>query len=1074
MLARSGCTTSTDHHYVFPRGAGDLLAAEIDAAASVGLRFHPCRGSMDLGRSSGGLPPDEVVEDRDVILAATEAAIDRWHDPSPESMLRIAVAPCSPFSVTGELMGESAELARRHGVRLHTHLAETREEEAFCLERYGVRPVEYLDDLGWIGPDVWLAHCVHLSRDEIDRLAATGTAWRTARAPTRGWAPASRRSTDLVGAGGRGGAGSRRRRIATRAGELAGELRQALLVARLRGGPEAMTARRALELGTIHGARCLGREAEIGSLEAGKLADVALWRLDDVDHAGIADPVAALVLGAPPRVETLLVGGRAVVEGGRPVGCDDDEVARAWPSRAPGWRREHHAHPDPRGIGQSVRRTDGVPKVTGRFAYSSDLQADGMLWGATLRSPHPSARVRGIEIAPALAVPGVRAVLTHEDVPGPQGLRDGGRRPAGPGLGRGALPGRAGGDRGGRRARDGPARGRAGSRSTTSPCRRWPTPRPPCGPGPAPCTRAATCCATSRSATATAGRRRRRGARRLRGGDAGPGLPGAGVRPRRARRGRRRSTCYLATQWLHVDQGQVAASLGLPPERTRLHLAGVGGAFGGREDLSMQVHVCDAGAPHRAPGEDGLLARGVVLRPRPSPPGPHELRARGDPGRAPGLRAGPARARRRGLRLQLDGRHRQRGVLLVRALRRAERHHRRVLLYTNNPPCGAMRGFGVVQVAFAHESQMDRLAGALGMDPVELRVRNALQTGMPIITGQEVNGPAPVRELLDRLRAMPLPPAAASDPPDPRERPGGVSNVTRGEGVRRGVGYAVGYKNIAFAEGFDDYSTARVRLSLAGGAPLCEVHTAAAEVGQGLITVQEQIARTELGVERVVVLPADTTVGSAGSSSASRQTWMTGGAVRAACAAVRERLAERGEGPLEDLLAVGPVEETRVYRHRPTRALDPETGQGDSHVAFAFAAHRAVCDVDTELGLVRVVEIATTQDVGRVINPQAVEGQIQGGIAQGLGLALMEEIRMGDGRVLNASFTDYLLPTSLDMPPVRMEILETPHPRRPLRPERRRGAADHRLHAGHRRRLRDATGRPLPRVPLRPDDIVGG
>ena len=225
-------------------------------------------------------------------------------------------------------MRESAELARRHGVRLHTHLAETREEEAFCLERYGVRPVEYLDGLGWLGPDVWLAHCIHLSREEVDRLAATGTG--VAHCPSSnarlgaGIAPV----TDLVGAGGWVGLGADGA-ASHEGGELGGELRQALYLARLRGGPEAMTARRALELGTIHGARCLGREAEIGSLEAGKLADVALWRLDDVDHAGIADPVAALVLGPPPRVETLLVGGRVVVEGGRAAAHDEDEIARA-------------------------------------------------------------------------------------------------------------------------------------------------------------------------------------------------------------------------------------------------------------------------------------------------------------------------------------------------------------------------------------------------------------------------------------------------------------------------------------------------------------------------------------------------------------------------------------------------------------------------------------------------------------------------------------------------------------------------------------------------------------------------
>src|SRR5581483_8572245 len=256
---------------------------------------------------------------------------------------------------------------------------------------------------------------------------------------------------------------------------------------------------------------------------------------------------------------------------------------------------------------------------------------------------------------------------------------------------------------------------------------------------------------------------------------------------------------------------------------------------------------------------------------------------------------------------------------------------------------------------------------------------------------------------------MPMPPDVRAD--DLRELPGGVSNTTHGEGVKRGVGFAVGFKNVGFSEGFDDYSTARVRLSMDGGEPLVEVHTAAAEVGQGIVTVQAQIARTELGVERVKVLTPDTRVGSAGSSSASRQTYVTGGAVKAACEAVRERW-EAGE----EL----PIEETIEWRHKPTYPLD-EGGQGDAHVQFAFSAHRAVVDVDTDLGLVRVVELATAQEVGKAMNPQALEGQIEGGSAQGLGLALLEEIQVKDGKVLNASFTDYLLPTILDMPPVRIE-----------------------------------------------------
>ncbi|MGH3517918.1 MAG: 8-oxoguanine deaminase [Haloechinothrix sp.] len=327
-LAKSGCTTSTDHHYVFPTSGGDLLAAEIEAATRLGVRFHPCRGSMDLGRSAGGLPPDEVVEDREAILAATEDAIDRWHDPAADAMVRVAVAPCSPFSATGDLMRESAELARRKGVRLHTHLAETAEEEAFAREAFGCSPVEYIEDLGWLGDDVWLAHCVHLDDAAVKRFAHTGTG--VAHCPTSnarlgaGMAPVR----DLLDAGAPVGLGVDGA-ASNEWSSLGDELRQAALVARLRGGPDALTVRESLALGTIGGARCLGRADEIGSLEPGKLADIALWRIDGLGHAGIEDPVAALVLGPRPPLARLFVGGRTVVSDDRLTTVDESDLARA-------------------------------------------------------------------------------------------------------------------------------------------------------------------------------------------------------------------------------------------------------------------------------------------------------------------------------------------------------------------------------------------------------------------------------------------------------------------------------------------------------------------------------------------------------------------------------------------------------------------------------------------------------------------------------------------------------------------------------------------------------------------------
>jgi OHCU decarboxylase len=387
-----------------------------------------------------------------------------------------------------------------------------------------------------------------------------------------------------------------------------------------------------------------------------------------------------------------------------------------------------------------------------------------------------------------------------------------------------------------------------------------------------------------------------------------------------------------------------------------------------------------------------------------------------------------------------------------------------------------MRGFGAVQVAIAHEAQMDKLAAQLGIDPVELRIANAMRPGTRMPTGQIIRAPAPVAELLERVRAMPLPPEPGDGGRDLRELPGGVSNTTHGEGVRRGVGYAVGIKNVGFSEGFDDYSTARVRLSIEGGEPLVEVHTAAVEVGQGLVTVQAQIARTELGVERVAVLTADTQVGSAGSSSASRQTYVTGGAVKAACEAVRDRLPADPRTmtaqELGALLGDDAIEETVEWRHRETYPLD-ENGQGDAHVQFAFSAHRAVVDVDVELGLVRVVELATAQEVGKAMNPQALEGQIQGGSAQGLGLALFEEIQIKDGKVLNASFTDYLLPTILDMPPMQIEILEHPDPEAPYGLKGVGEPPHISTPPAVVAALRAASGRPLTRIPVRPEHIVG-
>jgi CO/xanthine dehydrogenase Mo-binding subunit len=375
-----------------------------------------------------------------------------------------------------------------------------------------------------------------------------------------------------------------------------------------------------------------------------------------------------------------------------------------------------------------------------------------------------------------------------------------------------------------------------------------------------------------------------------------------------------------------------------------------------------------------------------------------------------------------------------------------------------------MRGFGAVQVCFAHEAQMDLLARELDIDPVELRLLNALKTGDTLPTGQVLTGSMPVADVIRRTAEL-EPPPAEELPREAIRLPGGAGNTTRGEGVKRGVGFAVGFKNLCYSEGFDDSCAARVRLRADGSA---EVHCAAAEVGQGVTNVILQVARTELGTQDVTLAAGKTsTVASSGSASASRMTWMASGAVREACrAALAEREAQGG----------GEVDVERIYRHSPTGPLDPETGQvvtERAHVAFATSAMKVVAEVDVDLGLTRVVWIGTAQDVGRAINPQAVEGQIEGGTAQGLGLALMEEILTRDGRILNPNFTDYLIPTALDMPPVESVLVEEAEPDAPYGAKGVGEPPTVVSTAAIVAALRDATGRPLTRAPVRPDDIVG-
>ncbi|HEY3105823.1 MAG TPA: molybdopterin cofactor-binding domain-containing protein [Gaiellaceae bacterium] len=713
-------------------------------------------------------------------------------------------------------------------------------------------------------------------------------------------------------------------------------------------------------------------------------------------------------------------------------------------------------------VGESVRRVDAIPKVTGEFAYASDLFAAGMLYGHTVRSPHAAARVKRVDISDARGMPGVHAVLTHKDVPGEK--RYGLEFPDQPVLAIDDV--RYFGEPVALVAAEHPEQARrAAARIKVDYIPQQPVTDP------------------ERARDAVRELTIRHGNPEQAAEITVEGVYELGIQDQAflgpesglaVPDGKGGIDIYVATQWLHVDRDQVAPCLGLDPEQVRIHLAGVGGAFGGREDLSMQIH--------------GALLALRTNRPVKMVYSREESFA-GHVHRHPAKIWAEHRADREGklinvrMRILLDGGAYASSSTAVcsnaasfacgpysvpNALIEC------TAVFTNNPPCGAMRGFGAVQTCFAAEAQMDKLARVLELDPVEIRLRNALGPGDVLPTGQRIDGSLPVAEVIRRCAAL-QEPEPEELPRDPIRLPGGAGNTTRGDGVRRGTGFALGFKNICYSEGFDDYCAARVRLySDAGGELVAEIHSAAAEVGQGVTNVMVQVARTELPEVSDVVLAPHTTaaVGSAGSSSASRQTWMTAGAVRAACLAVRDEL-ERGGGSL------APGEEIdieRVYRHRQTTPLDPKTGQltGDrAHVAFACAAMKVVVEVDVDLGLTRVVWIGTAQDVGRAMNPQAVFGQIEGGTAQGLGLALMEELQTRDGVITNASFTDYLIPTALDMPPVTAELVEEPEPDAPYGAKGVGEPPTVVSTAAIVAALRNATGLELARVPVRPDDIVG-
>ena len=742
------------------------------------------------------------------------------------------------------------------------------------------------------------------------------------------------------------------------------------------------------------------------------------------------------------------------------------------------------------GIGENVQRPDSIPKVTGDFAFSSDLRHDRMLWGGTLRSPHPSARISSIDVGPAVAMTGVHAVLTHADVPGMATF----------GLDHRDQPVLAGdvvryeGEPVAIVAADHPDTVRLALDAISVD---YVVTEPLVDP--------------SRAETATPIHPDGNVVRRihLRHGDPSAadrdGLvsvegtyevgmqdqaflgPESGLAVPAVDGG---VDLFVATQWLHVDRDQVADCLGMDPDLVRVTLAGVGGAFGAREDLSLHVHLCmlalHTGRPVKMVYSRQESFHGHVHRHPASMWYRHHAESDGTLVRVEA-------------RLLLDGGAyaSSSSAVIANATCFAAGPYRvpsadidGVVVRTNNPPCGAMRGFGAVQTCMAHEAQMDRLAAALGMDPIQLRLKNALAPGDRLLTGQVLTGTLPVAEV---IRTGAEHPSAAVRSDEPMTRPGGAGRTADAGHVVRGEALAVGFKNLMFSEGFDDSSAARCELRDGVATITC----ACAEVGQGFVTLVGQITREVLGVDEVVLAPVQTTgIGSAGSTSASRQTWMSGGAVQKACEEVRAALVARValthgvsvdglvlvEGRVESLsgsvsvdlaeATAEPLSADVVHRHAPTSPLD-EDGQGDAHVSFAVSAHRAIVDVDPDLGLVRVVELTTSQDVGRVLNPVQAVGQLEGGAAQGVGLAVMEEVLVDNGRIRNASFTDYLVPTALDMPPLEIAaLIEQPEPGAPFGAKGIGEPPCISSTAAVVGALRNATGLELARVPVRPADIA--
>jgi xanthine dehydrogenase D subunit len=726
------------------------------------------------------------------------------------------------------------------------------------------------------------------------------------------------------------------------------------------------------------------------------------------------------------------------------------------------------------GVGESPPRPEGPAKATGNFAFASDLSADHMLWGALRRSEFAHARILSIDTAPALAMAGVRAVVTQEDVHGRPEF--GVLTPDQPVFASEFV--QFWGEPIAAVAADDVATARRAAAAIIVELEEL---EPLVDPEDA-----------DRLDSVFERTRVRRGDQTRRGDVVVEGFYEMGQQDQ-APLGKEAGLAipdgsggvdlWVTSQWIHSDHEQIIACLDLAPDQVRCHPPGMGGAFGAREDVSLHIHLCmlalHSGRPVKM---DVDRAESFVTHVHRHPA---RMWFRHEADRTGKLVRVEAR-------MILDGGAYESTtpqVMTNSALFGVGPYDVEAVaidasgVRTNNPPAGAMRGFGNVQAGFAAEMQMTRLADELGIDQLEFRRMNALDHGDRFsTTGQLLEGSFPTRAVIDALNEIPLPEAAVAD--DPRSRPGGTGLTTDRRHVKRGVGYAVSVKNLAFSMGYDDYAEARVVLTSSG----VEVHTAAVEVGQGLVTVCQQLARTATGIERVAIVWTDTSkIGSAGSTSASRQTQVTGGAVFEAAQVVRAEVLDRFDGDdlndagvwrdgslvasLDEVCAGGSIEHLVRFSHPETTPID-EDGQGSPYADFGIAAHRAVVDVDAELGLVRVIQVDIAQDVGKVLNPVALRGQLEGGILQGVGLAVMEELVVDQGRILNASFTDYLLPTFGDAPGVDYRLIEEPSHWGPLGAK---GAGEPPTISATPAvvaAIADAIGRPLYRAPVRPQDIV--